>query len=363
MCKRKICLVIPTLGPGGMERVMAQLACNFDKKQTAEVHIVLYSRKREVFYPISESITIHKPKFHFNDRKRFISTVKTLLFLRKIIKSISPDTILSFGEGWNNFVLLSRIGLPYPIYIADRAEPGKKRNLIQKLLMKFLYRRANGIIVQTDTAKIIYEQSFKSNKITAIGNPIRTIETNGKSNPKENIVLSVGRLVDTKHFDQLIKMFSRIDKPGWKLVIVGGDSQKQNGMDSLRKLIQKYDLEDRVVLTGTVSNVDEYYSRSKIFAFTSSSEGFPNVIGEAMSAGLPVVAYDCVAGPSEMIDDGKTGFLVPLFNTEYFEVKLKKLMEDADLREKMGRKGAQKIKMFSVDKIGERYYSLIVDNP
>ena len=124
---------------------------------------------------------------------------------------------------------------------------------------------------------------------------------------KENIVLSVGRLIRSKHHDKLIEIFSHV-APGWKLIIVGDDSQKQNNMILLKDLIPKLNMNEKIILAGNQSDVDSYYLKSKIFAFTSSSEGFPNVVGEAMSAGLAVVAFDCVAGPSELIQSGETDF-------------------------------------------------------
>jgi GalNAc-alpha-(1->4)-GalNAc-alpha-(1->3)-diNAcBac-PP-undecaprenol alpha-1,4-N-acetyl-D-galactosaminyltransferase len=106
--------------------------------------------------------------------------------------------------------------------------------------------------------------------------------------------------------------------------------------------------------------VEEYYLKSKIFAFTSSSEGFPNVVGEAMSAGLPVVAYDCVAGPSDLIEDGVNGFLVPLFNGDNFEEKLMMLMDDEEMRIRMGKASRNLIEKYSSESISEQFYSFIL---
>ena len=147
--------------------------------------------------------------------------------------------------------------------------------------------------------------------------------------------------------------------PGWKLVIVGGDALKQKNLLRLQNLVQSLDAQGRVILTGEQSNVDEYYLKSKIFAFTSSSEGFPNVIAEAMSAGLPVVSFDCVAGPSDMIADGENGFLVPLFDCEAFKLKLKLLMDNDLLREEMSVKAQQSLGRYRIDVVGREYLSFI----
>jgi GalNAc-alpha-(1->4)-GalNAc-alpha-(1->3)-diNAcBac-PP-undecaprenol alpha-1,4-N-acetyl-D-galactosaminyltransferase len=86
------------------------------------------------------------------------------------------------------------------------------------------------------------------------------------------------------------------------------------------------------------------------------------VIGEAMSAGLPVIAYDCVAGPSDLVDDGNTGFLTSPFEDITYAQKLKLLVNNADLRIQMGRKGRKKIQEFQVDNITEEFYSFILNS-
>ena len=171
----------------------------------------------------------------------------------------------------------------------------------------------------------------------------------------------VGRLIKTKHQDKLIELFLKISKPGWKLVIVGYDHLKQNNSAILMKIIADNNAEDQIILEGKQADVETYYLKSKIFAFTSSSEGFPNVIGEAMSAGLPVIAFDCVAGPSEMIKDNQNGFLIPLFDYELFQEKLEMLMDNDELRIMFGDRAREDIKHFSLDIIGEQYFTTLAE--
>lgn len=357
--KLKICAVIHSFCPGGMERVMSELIAHFSEKENVEVHLILYGIKRDVFYSIPDSVILHKPGFEFNDSIRTLHTFRTLFYLRKKVKEIDPDTILSFGELWNSFVLLALYGLKYPVYVSDRCSPKKSLSKKHEYLRNWLYPKAKGIIAQTEKAKHLYLEKFNHPNIRIIGNPIRPVDSSSSNNEKENIVLSVGRLIKTKHHDKLIELFLSIARPDWKLVIVGGDAQKQNGMERLKKLVSSKNAEDKVLLEGYREDVDSYYSKSKIFAFTSSSEGFPNVIGEAMTAGLPVVAFDCVAGPSEMIKDGENGFLIPLFDYDTFEEKLSRLINNEQLRLNMGENAEQSIKEFSVERIGDKYFNFI----
>ncbi|MCU4166234.1 glycosyltransferase family 4 protein [Carboxylicivirga caseinilyticus] len=355
----KICLVIHSLQAGGMERVMSELAHCFSKRSDVELHLILYGIKRDIFYSVPDNMIIHKPSFSFNNRIRTLSLIRTMSYLRRQIKNLQPDSILSFGEYWNNFFLLSTLGLEYKRFVSDRSQPDKSLGNLHDYLRKWLYPTATGIILQTQKAKAIFLKDKSHKNISIIGNPIRTIDYESASVKREKMVIMVGRLIKSKHQDRLIKIFANINRPDWKLMLVGYDHLKQNNMDRLKQLAVDLHIEDKVIFTGKQSNIDELYCRSSIFAFTSSSEGFPNVIGEAMSAGLPVISYDCNAGPSDMIEDGDNGYLIPLFDDELFAAKLEQLMNSHILREQMGQKGREKIKAFSKEYICEQFYQFI----
>lgn len=361
--KIKIALIIHSLGLGGMERVMSLLANNFvTNKENIEIHLVLIGKKREIKYPLSSKIHVHKPEFTFSNNKRRRHILKTILFLRKTIKNIDPDSILSFGEMWNNLVLLSLLNLKYKLFISDRSEPNKNLGATHNYLRKWLYPKAYGYIAQTKKAKQICVKHNWNKNVIVIGNPIREIKTN-KNIKRENIVLSVGRLIDTKNFDKLIEMFISLNEPDWKLIIVGGDAKKQNNFKKLKTLIKSLNAVERVLLEGFQSNIDEYYLRSKIFAFTSTSEGFPNALGEAMAAGCACISFDCVAGPADLIDDGVNGYLIKLNDYEQYKQKLKKLMHDNELIEKIGTAAIKKINnKFSAEKISHQYFDFITNS-
>jgi GalNAc-alpha-(1->4)-GalNAc-alpha-(1->3)-diNAcBac-PP-undecaprenol alpha-1,4-N-acetyl-D-galactosaminyltransferase len=358
--KKTLCLVIPSLQAGGMERVMSELATNFCQKEELEVQIVLYGRDPEVFYKVPGNLEIHKPKTIFNNSLRSIYAIGRLFYLRQKVKEINPDSILSFGEYWNSFVLLALLGLSYPVYISDRCSPEKKFSSYHTLLRKVLYPCSKGIIAQTERAKETYHTQFRHANISVIGNPIRKIAVSEES-ARQNIVLMVGRLIKSKNQDKLIEMFLRIQLPGWKLIIIGYDHLQQRNYEYLRAIITQNHAEHKVLLEGKQADVESYYAMSKIFAFTSSSEGFPNAIGEAMSSGLPVVAFDCVAGPSEMIKDNSNGFLIPLFDYKKFQEKLELLMTKEDLRSRFVKQAKKDIRLFSVNYIGEKYLQFILN--
>lgn len=360
IAKNKICLIIPSLQAGGMERVMSELAWAFGAREDVEVHLVLYGISREIFYSIPDDIRIHQPGFTFNNRRRFLHTLRTLSFLRRIVKSIGPVSVLSFGEYWNNFVLLSQLSLAYPVFVSDRSQPDKSLGRFHNKLRHWLYPTASGLILQTEKAKEIYLKQHRHKNIAVIGNPIRLIEDKGHKYSREKRVLMVGRLIRSKHQDLLIKMFARVAPPDWTLMIVGYDHLKQQHMERLKELARELGIEKQVIFTGKSDKIEDLYLSSSVFAFTSSSEGFPNVIGEAMSAGLPVVAFDCIAGPSAMIRDGENGFLAPLFDESEFQTKLDRLIQDPALREEMGNKARESMKDFSREKITGEFLQFIL---
>jgi glycosyltransferase involved in cell wall biosynthesis len=357
---KKLCLAIHSLQAGGMERVMSELAEYFCRMPYLEVHLVMFGIKPELFYKVPDNLIIHKPSYVFDNKKRFWFTLKTMSYLRKLIKHISPFSVLCFGEYWNNFVLLSTLGLKYPIYVSDRSQPDKSLGFLHDKLRHWLYPRAKGLIFQTEKAKEIFLMNNKHHNIAVIGNPIRSF-SNSLPIKREKTVLMVGRLIKSKHQDKLIEMFAQVNRPDWKLMIVGYDHLKQHNMERLKSLAKELNIENRVFFTGKQDKIEEIYLRSSIFAFTSSSEGFPNAIGEAMSAGLPVIAFDCVSGPSEMIEDNHNGYLIPLYDYPHFQSKLSELMDDENLRNRLGANAKVSIKKFSIDKICEAFYRFITD--
>lgn len=358
MERNKLCLVIPSLQAGGMERVMSELAVYFSGRKELEVHLVLYGRSPEIFYRLPDEIITHEPESVFNNRQRFYSTIKRLIFLRRAVLEIQPHSILSFGEYWNSFVLLALTGLQFPVYISDRCSPAKIYSPFHKFLRRWLYPKARGVIAQTEMALIMYRRQFRHDNIVVIGNPIRLSAY--REGQRQNTVLTVGRLIDSKNHDKVIELFCRINNPDWKLLIVGGDALKQDNHQKLMALVRSLKAETSVEITGYRTNMDEIYRHSSIFVLASDSEGFPNVIGEAMASGIPVVAFDCVAGPSEMITDCDDGYLIPVGNYDEFSRRLKTLMNDALLRESMGFRAKESIRKFDVERIGAEYYNLLL---
>lgn len=354
----KICFAIPSLETGGMERVMSEIAWNFSRRKDIELHLLMFGRERHVFYEIPKNMVVHKPTFEYTPRHRYLFTLRTIHYIRTKLKKINPDTVLSFGNYWNSLLLLSTLGTGIPVFVSDRSKPDKDMGKLHNWLRVKLYPHAAGVIAQTKKAKETYQKMYRNENMVVIGNPIRDIPSDN-SIKREKMILTVGRLINTKHYDRLINMFAEIDDSEWKLYIVGGDALKLNNSEKYKKQVKELHFEERVILAGNQKNVDDYLKKASIFAFPSSSEGFPNVIGEAMAAGLPVVSYDCIAGPSDMVENGKSGYLVPVFDDQQMKEKLLYLMHDEEARKEMGTYAKRSIKKFDKEEICQRFFEFI----
>ncbi|MBC7381822.1 MAG: glycosyltransferase [Bacteroidia bacterium] len=351
--KKHFCFILPSLFGGGMERVMVEIAHNFIRNKNAEVTFILLSRNKR-FYDLDPAIQVIEPPVKYNKNYKILFTLKTLLFTREAIKKINPDIVLSFGEKWNSFNILLLLFTKYKLFVSDRSSPKLKLSIMHKILRGILYRKTIGIIAQTShaNAKIFSVTNHKN--IITIGNPIRNFGQN-ENIVRENIIVNVGRFETTKQQIQLIEIFAGIKTENWKLVLIG------NGrcLEAAKNKVKLLGIENKVDFTGEVKNVDDYYKKSKIFAFTSILEGFPNALAEALATPLACISYDCSAGPADLITDNNNGYLIEENNISEFRYKLELLMNDEQLRTQFEQNAMLKIKEFSSEDICDKYYSFL----
>jgi len=164
----------------------------------------------------------------------------------------------------------------------------------------------------------------------------------------EIIIGTVGSLIKRKRVNDLIGVLTELRQEGkfLKCMIVGDGPEK----DNLQKEVLKVGLQDKVIFTGFQTDAISYANAMDIFALSSENEGLPRVILEAMLMAKPVVACD-VTGSSELVIDGKTGFLVPARNSKALAAAVSKLIASSELRSRMGEKGRElAIEKFSIEK-------------
>jgi glycosyltransferase involved in cell wall biosynthesis len=202
-----------------------------------------------------------------------------------------------------------------------------------------------------------------SEDIDAIYNPvsiseIQRLSQEGVDHPafKSNseVIVSAGRFTEQKDMPTLIRAFERLNQErDVQLVLLGkGEEEPQ-----LRQLIQNFEIENKVYLPGFVDNPFSYMNAADVFALSSKSEGFGNVLVEAMACGTPVVATNCPGGPSEILDDGEYGILVPVSDNEALAAGIKKMLtEPIDDRKLHQRAGD-----FRYDRIVDQYESVFLE--
>ena len=309
--KLKIMLIASSLKQGGAERILSELA-NQWALENHEVHLVVLFDMPH-FYKLHKNVIVHELGFkNLGFFQKIYSESTVFIKLRRLLKKENPRFVLSFLTLYNALTILASRFLNLKVYVSERDNLKITPPISLDILRRSTYPFATGIIAQTEDAKTILAKTFRSDKIQVIPNPIRKIQEDSTIK-KENIILNVGRLVTEKGQEYLIESFSNIKDTSWNLVILGEGPLKED----LEAQVESLGIQDRVHLLRAVQNIEEWLRKASIFAFPSISEGFPNALLEAMSAGLPCVSFDCDSGPRDVIENGENGFLVPVASNSH----------------------------------------------
>ncbi|HFS66978.1 MAG TPA: glycosyltransferase family 4 protein [Flavobacteriia bacterium] len=249
------------------------------------------------------------------------------------------------------------LGIKTPLIISDRSNPylEKKINLKYKT---FLYPFSDALVLQTKGVQSYYSNIKKIN-IHTIPNPVREFTYKGEEPFSSKTICSVGRLINSiKGFDLLIEAFSLIsDKyKDYNLIIYGEGRDRKK----LEQLVQRKNLSDRIFLPGKIKNPQQKIAHANMFVLSSLQEGFPNVLLEAMSTGLPVISFNCNYGPSEIIDNNVNGLLVEAGNVAKLSSAMEKLIQNEKLCNTIGVNAQQKVMdHFYIEKVMAKWESLI----
>lgn len=157
-------------------------------------------------------------------------------------------------------------------------------------------------------------------------------------------VVMVGRLVDGKGFEDLLAAVDRLDQDDLSVYLVGDGPLREE----LQQEIDQRGLVGTVHMLGYRDDIPEILAACDVFVLPSYREGTPRVITEAMASGLPVIASD-IAGIPEQVEDGESGYLIPAGDSETLATRLKELLADAELRDRMGERGLERVERFSIE--------------
>ncbi|HET8537065.1 MAG TPA: glycosyltransferase family 4 protein [Solirubrobacteraceae bacterium] len=171
------------------------------------------------------------------------------------------------------------------------------------------------------------------------------------------VVLAAGRLTLQKGFDMLIPAFAQVvaRHPEWTLRICGGGPQRH----ALAHQVVELGLSHNVFLMGPVDHLERQMAQASMFVLSSRHEGLPMVMVEAMSLGVPVVSFDCPTGPRDVIEDGRSGILVPADDVDALARAMLSVIEDPERRHELGAGAARRAQDYALESIGPRWEALI----
>jgi GalNAc-alpha-(1->4)-GalNAc-alpha-(1->3)-diNAcBac-PP-undecaprenol alpha-1,4-N-acetyl-D-galactosaminyltransferase len=352
---KKILIINNGLAGGGIERASTSLANHFFDFGYTVCVLALY--KEKVVFQLQDGISFIEPDFSRQKNGRFAYIIKMINFARRETIKFNPDTILAFGEWTNPYVLISLTGLKYPVFVSDRMNPLAKLPLVSEILKKITYRKANGIIAQTNFAKRVLEKKTGSKRIFVINNPVNLIPPT--IDIQENQILTVGRLSIEKGHKFLIDAFSKIHRiKDWKLVLVGDGPEREN----LEQLAKNLGIGDRVEFLGHLKNFSKPLTQASIFVLPSLKEGFPNALIEAMAMGKACISSDFFEGENEIVEEGINGLLFKPGNVDELHLALLKLIDNPDLRTRIGIKASEIAVKLAFPKIANDYLNVILSN-
>lgn len=318
--RKKIAWLIPDLYTGGMPRVLESLSNEFNKDKNYKQYNLLLKKKNINFKVYGDIFSLEKEGKYFIE-KIFIF-IKRIYDFYKIYKIYKFDYVVSFGMTANIInILISKKG---KTIITEHNVKSIENNIgkginnriynyIYNFLIKLLYNKSDKIITVSKYIGIdlIKNYGIKENKIDTIYNgvddkKIEKLKLESLSDEeykifKNPVIINVGATSEQKGQWHLIKIMPELRKyiPDIQLVILGQGVY----YNKLEKLVQSLNLKECVHLMGGKSNPYKYMYNADIFVLTSLYEGFPNVLVEAMSVGLPIVSVDCKSGPRELLND------------------------------------------------------------
>ena len=360
----RIAMVISSLSAGGAERVLVLLS----KGLTALGHgisVVTIFGKEHDFYPLPDGvdrIALDVGKTTLSAVERVTANARRISALRRTLRRLQPDVVISFMMETNVLVLLASLWTRLPVIVTEHADPRKKRlKRVWKGLRRVAYRLASRVVSVSDGVDD-YFAWLPEAKRAVIPNPICPAELVSKAGEpmafsRPHAVMGMGRLEVEKGFDLLVGAFARLaaDFPEWELVILGQGSQR----GKLESLIAKLGLTERVQLPGVLDNPFSTLKRADLFVLPSRSEGFGNALVEAMACGLPVIATRCWTRPPGIVRHDVDGILVAPEDVDALAAAMADLMADHRRRGRLASEAVEAARRFDLDQVIQTWDELL----
>lgn len=312
--KEKLLLISPMLHQGGFERVCITTARLL--KPYYDVSIVIFD-DADIAFDIRGLSIIN---IHLGVRNGKLAKMTNLMRravrVRKLKQRMKPVIAYSFGPSANMVNALSKTSLT-SVFLGLRGY----QDVADDPKMKLYVRKADRIICCSKEIEAIVQEKYGYLQTATLYNPydaegitelskekVTDLPWKMEDEDRPRILIGVGRDDPIKGFWHLIKAFYLVQKeiPQMRLIIMGDGSFEQ-----AKSLVSELQLEQKVYFPGVRKNPYKYLAASEMFLLSSYTEGFPNVLVEAMILGRPLISTDCRTGPAEILDHGKYGILVP----------------------------------------------------
>ena len=334
-----------------------------------------HKEEQGVFYPLNSSVYHEDFGIGYNDADGFVAKLlswnrKNREYKHKLTEFIRKHRIdICISVGWKEVDFLAELKPLCKvicewhfaqnsslIYAQTRYRSRIFAHLVGNIQVRRLMKHTSQLdrlVVLTKEDECIWNRTH--NNVCQIYNP-SSYKTSVLSDLSSKRFISVGRLEYQKGFEYAIEAWKTVHAkhPEWSLDIYGNGSLR----DELQTKIDQSGLSGVVNLKGSTNELHKEYQKSSGFLMSSRYEGFPMVLLEASSFGLPLVSFDCVSGPKEIIKNAHNGFLVDMYDVKGLAQSVSVIIENEEERRFMGRCSAEMIECFSIDSIMEKWDAL-----
>lgn len=360
----KITLIIPSLQPGGAERVLSVMA-NYWADLLHQVTVLTFTPADEPpFFSLKNTVG-YQPLTLLKHSTNVVSAVANnlwrLMVLRKAVKKSQPDVVISFLTETNILTLCATRWLRIRVIVSEHNDPYKiPLPRSWTVLRKIAYPWADRIVVLTNDAKYFFEPKLQK-KTIVIPNPLTTPPIDGSRviSGRKKLILAMGRLHPQKGFDILLRSFSALpaEVADWNLMVIGEGPQRTK----LEDLAEQLGIEGRVEFPGIIEDSAALLRRAGLFVLSSRYEGFPMSLCEAMANGCPVIATKYSNSVFDIIAPGNNGIVIPPNDSKALSDALLMLIYDDNLRNKLGTGAKIIVERFGTSKVMRAWDDLILE--
>ena len=373
---KKISILSLHLGYGGIEKSIAALANMLCSRYEVEIACTYKLFEQSVF-PIDERVKIRyltdvKPnKTELKEaisKKNIVRIFKELFYAVKVL-TLRKKTMIQYIKNCESSVIIATRDI-FDEWLGDYGKDGVLKigwehnhyhnNFKYAANITRSNKKLDYLVLVSESLRKFYKKELLRFKCSCvyIPNVIESIPKSSSSLTNKRLI-SIGRLSPEKGFMDLLKMYAILHKdyPDWKLDIIGDGVEKENMLN----FIKDYNLEDSVTLHGFRDKeyIDKMLHKSSIYLLTSFTESFGIVLIEAMSHGVPCVAFNSAEGARELISSGRNGYLIKNRSYSAFLKKVEDLINNIDERKKIGKISKQEVKQYTCEVVSKQWIDLI----